>query len=261
MTVTYEDITVEIKEEDAYLAEGEHACYKIMKDHYSGPLDLVLDIGANVGVFSLYAAKRAGQVVAFEPSYENFGRLCLNIMSNNQWGTIVPLPLAIGDRHWRKELFRFAGSSDGQRGITYHPNKYIVEGEVCVVNFTQVLGWFDSIDYLKMDIEGAEWICFMESDSLSSELSKVRFIDLELHDPTDTRYFQQDELSFRTDRNDMKSAQKELISYLSRLGFSDLSLEGKSYYSYNSKFMERGGEHENTHTGNQGLQGNSRTAA
>ena len=45
------------------------------------PGDVVYDIGANVGVFSLIAAANLdgqGSVVAFEPGYANFSRLCEN---------------------------------------------------------------------------------------------------------------------------------------------------------------------------------------
>lgn len=48
-----------------------------------GPDAVFWDIGANVGVFSLYAARRAGcRVVAFEPAAANFHVLARNILLN-----------------------------------------------------------------------------------------------------------------------------------------------------------------------------------
>src|SRR5262245_31131064 len=42
--------------------------------------DVFWDIGANVGVFSLYAARQCGvRVVAFEPSADNYMVLCKNV--------------------------------------------------------------------------------------------------------------------------------------------------------------------------------------
>lgn len=50
-----------------------------------GEFDLVLDIGANVGIFSVYAAKAntTAKIYSFEPSGEAFARLNQNIRANN----------------------------------------------------------------------------------------------------------------------------------------------------------------------------------
>ena len=42
-----------------------------------------MDIGANIGIYSLYAAKRGHKVVAFEPESQNFALLQRNISLNN----------------------------------------------------------------------------------------------------------------------------------------------------------------------------------
>jgi FkbM family methyltransferase len=57
------------------------------------------DIGANVGAFSLIAARicgNRGTVVAFEPGYASFARLCDNIVLNRCHDLVIPLPLALG---------------------------------------------------------------------------------------------------------------------------------------------------------------------
>ena len=55
--------------------------------------DVLFDIGANVGVFSLIAAMEAGaRVFAFEPGFANYARLCENIHLNGCAKTITPLP-------------------------------------------------------------------------------------------------------------------------------------------------------------------------
>jgi FkbM family methyltransferase len=58
--------------------------------------DIFWDVGANVGIFSLYAARRRGvQVLAFEPSADNYMVLCRNIEMNALEGRIVPYCLAL----------------------------------------------------------------------------------------------------------------------------------------------------------------------
>lgn len=60
---------------------------------------VLFDVGANVGAFSLIAATlcgKSGRVVAFEPGYATFAHLCDNIVLNQQQGVVMPVPLALG---------------------------------------------------------------------------------------------------------------------------------------------------------------------
>src|SRR5262245_63764815 len=60
---------------------------------------VLYDVGANVGAFSLVAAKvcaRRGTVVAFEPGFASYAHLCANIVLNHCEPIIVPVPLALG---------------------------------------------------------------------------------------------------------------------------------------------------------------------
>ena len=71
--------------------------------------EVLYDIGANVGVFSLLAAKRCENditVVAFEPAYASYARLCDNILLNRCEAAIIPVPLVLS-------------SSNGLVGFTY----------------------------------------------------------------------------------------------------------------------------------------------
>jgi len=44
--------------------------------------DILFDIGANVGIYSLYASKKKIRTVAFEPAFHNFKKLKKNIKLN-----------------------------------------------------------------------------------------------------------------------------------------------------------------------------------
>ncbi len=46
------------------------------------PGDVMFDVGANIGVYSLYAGKRRAKVYAFEPESQNFALLNRNIFEN-----------------------------------------------------------------------------------------------------------------------------------------------------------------------------------
>jgi FkbM family methyltransferase len=60
--------------------------------------DVLYDIGANVGAYSLIAVKKpsgAARVFAFEPSYPNVFSLCANIVMNDAANHITPIPFAL----------------------------------------------------------------------------------------------------------------------------------------------------------------------
>jgi FkbM family methyltransferase len=64
------------------------------------PGDTFYDIGANVGAYSLVAAKYfqgAVKVYAFEPAFLNFTQLCRNLFLNGCQEIVVPLPVALSD--------------------------------------------------------------------------------------------------------------------------------------------------------------------
>ena len=61
--------------------------------------DVLYDIGANVGAYSLIAAtlfKGGVRVCAFEPSALNFGQLVRNVALNGCGEWVLPLPIALG---------------------------------------------------------------------------------------------------------------------------------------------------------------------
>jgi FkbM family methyltransferase len=60
--------------------------------------DVLYDIGANVGVYSLIAAhvsRRRARIVAIEPAYGNYAELCENLLLNDAQDVVVPLPLVL----------------------------------------------------------------------------------------------------------------------------------------------------------------------
>ena len=65
------------------------------------PGDTFYDVGANVGAYSLVAAKAFGgavKVFAFEPAFLNFTQLCRNVFLNDCGDSITPLSIALSDK-------------------------------------------------------------------------------------------------------------------------------------------------------------------
>lgn len=59
--------------------------------------DCFYDVGANVGNYSLYAAKKGIRTFAVEPEYFNLSLLYENIFLNELQAQCTPLPIALGD--------------------------------------------------------------------------------------------------------------------------------------------------------------------
>ena len=87
------------------------------------PNDVVYDIGANVGAYSLYAGNIVsggnGQVLAFEPAFTNFFPLGRNIELNSLNQFVIPYSLAFGASTYASSMFlRSTERGEAMHGMT-----------------------------------------------------------------------------------------------------------------------------------------------
>jgi len=117
--------------------------------------DTVVDAGAHFGVFTCKAAKivgDGGEVIAIEPEESNVELLQRNIKMNNLTNVIV-----IQRALWsRKDRIKFHLSSDsrGHSVFTGEDNFVTIEADT-LDNILEELK-VDKVDFIKMNIEGAE---------------------------------------------------------------------------------------------------------
>ncbi len=121
-----------------------------------------VDIGANVGLFSLFVAAHAGpsaRILAIEPEPGNFARLAFNIASNGAL-PIEPLALALGDSTGEVAIALNRRDRGGTRVQTLDTAEAGTEGLVRVPSkpLLALLGEkkVAAIDALKIDVEGME---------------------------------------------------------------------------------------------------------
>lgn len=146
-------------------AADEHFVHDVVHGTYAPPgyevreADVVLDIGANVGAFAVWAAKRAprGRVIALEPASENFALLEQNVGLNGLTN-VVPLKAALADRAATVTL-HLAERSSGDHSIdpaVMGPSRgrEVVEA-VTLAGLHDRLG-LDACDLIKFNCEGAE---------------------------------------------------------------------------------------------------------
>lgn len=143
--------------------------------------DIVFDIGANVGIFSLFASEvEDTQVYAFEPHPNNFQVLESNVQMNNK-DNIKSLNYALGIKNEKRFLeegvipggHRLAENNNNEVG-----NGLVVEA-VTLLKIMEELN-IDKIDFLKLDCEGAEGEIIK---SLNEEsFKKIKKVAIEFHD-------------------------------------------------------------------------------
>ncbi len=80
------------------------------------PSDVLWDIGANVGVYSIYAASRGIRAVAFEPGAENYAVLVRNVQLNRLNHLIRTYPIALTRKTETTTLLM----SDARPGYALH---------------------------------------------------------------------------------------------------------------------------------------------
>lgn len=126
--------------------------YDRSEDYMPQPGWTVVDLGANVGVFTVLAARRGATVYSFEPNPACFDRLCKNVRSNGFAGSVTTFNAALSDaagRGWMK--VERGGTTGGT--VTVGGDSTV---EITTLDEALAGHSCDSIDLLKLDIEGAE---------------------------------------------------------------------------------------------------------
>lgn len=137
---------------------------------------LVVDIGANIGVFSLYAICRgADKVMAFEPNSTAFDCLTRNIVQNHLQDRIRASRLAVTAHS--NQTVKFPILSSVYNSVLNDDTQYDFE-LVSTISLNDIAANVGCIDLLKIDCEGGEYEILFTSDK---SLKKTRFIKLEYH--------------------------------------------------------------------------------
>ncbi|MBL7767225.1 MAG: FkbM family methyltransferase [Chitinophagaceae bacterium] len=123
--------------------------------------DVYVDVGANVGCYTLLAAKRVGatgKVYAFEPVSHTADRLEQNI-GLNHFTNIQVVRKALYQENTELTFFLSSDDNVGMSSIHRHDAE---SGQTEVIQAIKADDFFNQealsrIDLIKIDIEGAEW--------------------------------------------------------------------------------------------------------
>lgn len=151
-----------IKTQDHIYREHAFIIEHYLKKYNLNEGDIVIDAGAYIGGFALYASRlvgEKGEIIAFEPDPSSFKKLEENIKLNNITNIIT-----INKGVWENDT-TLSFHNDGKATSTFvtDGNPYIEDPGadkinievVSIDNILKVLN-IKKIDFIKMDVEGSE---------------------------------------------------------------------------------------------------------
>ena len=136
------------------------------------------DIGANVGVYSMYAAAKGDRVFAFEPAAMNYSILTKNIELNG-FINCLAYPIAISDKA-AFNILNMTTTIVGKGGNTIGNNEYTFFKSGCVSFTVDELihnKFVPMPTYMKIDVDGVEDKVLQGAQNT---LSKIKGLSVEL---------------------------------------------------------------------------------
>ena len=143
---------------------------------------ILWDIGSNVGLYSIYAAKKGIEVLSFEPSVFNIELLARNIFINNltEKISIIPIPLSssvkksdmnLTTKAWGGALSTF-GEKFNQDGNTFEP---VFKFNTIGISIDEAINYFNLPfpNFIKMDVDGLEHIILAGGESVLNKIDGI----------------------------------------------------------------------------------------
>jgi FkbM family methyltransferase len=153
--------------------------------------DIVVDIGAHMGRYTIIGSKRVGaqgRVVAIEAHPENFEMLNRNIKLN-QLTNVIPLNYAVYSKETKIKLYLPSGESGFTKYNTIMPNwintqEKFVEVNANTLDYLLQLNKIrqEEVNWIKIDVEGAEFEVLKGATNVLSKSKDVAIL-MELHGP------------------------------------------------------------------------------
>lgn len=117
--------------------------------------DIILDIGAHIGLFSLFASQfcKNGKIFCFEPIKENYEQLMNNIKINDI-KNIVPFNYAVSSKTGKIKIY--LNDDESGHSMFLENSNYIEVDSISIIDIFKK-NVIDKCNFLKLDCEGAEY--------------------------------------------------------------------------------------------------------
>jgi FkbM family methyltransferase len=151
--------------------------------------DIVIDIGAHIGLYTIISSKRVGangKVVAIEADPSNFEILKSNIKLN-QLTNVTPLNYAVYSKETKVKLYLPSGESGFTKYNTIMPNwintqEKFVEVNANTLDYLLQLNEIrqEEVNWIKIDVEGAEFEVLKGATNVLSKSKDIALL-IEVH--------------------------------------------------------------------------------
>jgi FkbM family methyltransferase len=157
------------------------------------PGDVVYDIGANIGLYTLLSGKRVGQhgvVYAFEPHVANVQSLLHNVSQNGLAGNVKVMSCALGEREGFFDFNYYApqpGTSMSQLGDTRDSNDQPFQPVFAEYKYAATIdgliarGQIRPADHIKIDVDGNELLIVRGMQQLLSAAKCPKTLQIEIN--------------------------------------------------------------------------------
>jgi len=147
--------------------------------------DHVLDIGANIGIYTRFLSLfvgASGKVYSFEPVHETYHFLENNIKKLNLQN-VTPLNIALSDYSGKvlMEVPRYdkAGDNYYEAKIISRPSENLKSFEVNCTTLDQLFKKYNfNPSFIKCDVEGFEWNVFKCAENILKKTEPVLLIEI-----------------------------------------------------------------------------------
>ncbi len=173
---------------------------------------MVVDLGAHFGFFSFFAALNLAadaRIISLEPSKNNFTIFQKNL-ARQSFSNIEALHIAL-DAQSGERLF-YGGPSFNHSFFSPQKKDPVAVPTLSLKDFMAQQN-LETIDFLKVDCEGAEFPILLNADSAT--LDKIKTISMEFHDLPQEGFYS-----------------LQLIDHLKKNGFSIVKYEHETDYSF-----------------------------
>jgi FkbM family methyltransferase len=136
--------------------------------------DTVLDIGSNIGFYASIISELVGdngKVICFEPDKTNFKHL-QNSLKNQP--NVILVNKAVSDKTGKIEIFTSHRLNVDHR--TYKPEKYNSSYFIDAITIDDYLAENFHVDFIKMDIQGAEIFALKGMKKVLSENKNLQIV-------------------------------------------------------------------------------------
>jgi len=160
--------------------------------------DTLWDIGANIGCYTLYAARQGRKVLAFEPAFTNYALLNRNIATNGLDGLVRAYCLALAERPQADALCladlslgaancqfgapRQRTHVPGNRAVAFRQGMFGLAGDALVHDYG-----LDAPTHIKIDVDGIEELILLGArQTLRDPRLKSVLVEIDSADAAET---------------------------------------------------------------------------